>query len=122
MGDIFSYLLSSKGAKLSTFKKDPKQVAYEQALGQWQSAVQTLAATLAKSENPQADLQALIQQLPQPTPEQFGYVPGAVKLTPGAATTPNDPTVIEGMSAQLQSFSQAQQQQPGSPQPTPPQA
>lgn len=122
VGDIFSYLLSSKGAKLSTFKKDPKQVAYEQALGQWQQSIQMLAATLAKSQDPQADLQALIQQLPQPTPEQFGYVPGAVKLTPGAATTPNDPTVIEGMSAQLQSFSQANQQQPGSPQPTPPQA
>ena len=120
VGDIFSYLLSSKGAKLSTFKKDPKQVAFENAMGQWQQAIQTLAATLAKSQDPQADLAALVQQLPQPTPEQFGYVPGAVKLTPGAATTPNDPTILAGMSSQLQAVSQANAQQPGQPQPTPP--
>lgn len=122
VGDIFSYLLSSKGAKLSTFKKDPKQVAYEQAQAQWQQAVQTLAQTLMKAEDPAAEIQKALAQLPQPTPEQFGYVPGAVKLTPGAATTPNDPTIIQGMSAQLQNFSQSQEQKPGAPQPTPPQA
>lgn len=122
VGDIFAYLMSSKGVKLSTFKKDPKQVAFEQAMGQWQQAIQSLAATMAKSENPQADIQELIKQLPQPTPEQFGYVPGSVKLTPGAATTPNDPTIIQGMASQIQSFTQANQQQPGQPQPTPPQA
>ncbi len=114
--------MSSKGVKLSTFKKDPKQVAFEQAMAQWQNAIQSLATSMAKSENPQADIQELIKQLPQPTPEQFGYVPGAVKLTPGAATTPNDPTIIQGMSSQIQAFTQAAAQQPGQPQPTPPQA
>lgn len=122
VGDIFAYLMSSKGVKLSTFKKDPKQVAYEQAMGQWQAAMQSLAESLAKSPDPQAALKEALAQLPQPTPEQFGYVPGAPKLTPGAATTPNDPTIIQGMSSQIQAFSQATQQQPGQPQPTPPQA
>jgi hypothetical protein len=109
-GDMFSYIMSSRGVKLGSFKKDPKQVAYEQAMGQWQNAIQTLAATMSKSENPQADLQKLVQQLPQPTPEQFGYVPGAPKLTAGAATTPNSPTIISSMGDQIQQYSQAQAQ------------
>lgn len=122
VGDIFSYLMSSKGVKLSTFKKDPKQVAYEQALAQWQNAMAQIAEGLKGSPDPQATLKEALAQLPQPKPEDFGYVPGAPKLTPGAATTPNDPTIIQGMSSQLQQFSQAQAQQPGQSQPEPPQA
>ncbi len=122
VGDIFAYLMSSKGVKLSTFKKDPKQVAYEQALAQWQNAMTQIAEGLKGAENPQAALEKALAQLPQPTPEQFGYVPGAVKLTPGAATTPNDPTIIQGISSQLQKFSQDSAQQPGQPQPETPQA
>lgn len=122
VGDIFAYLMSSKGVKLSTFKKDPKQVAYEQAVGQWQQAMTGIAEGLKTAPDPQKALQEALAQLPQPKPEDFGYVPGAPKLTPGAATTPNDPTIIQGMSSQLQQYSQTQQQQPGQAQPETPQA
>lgn len=122
VGDIFAYLMSSKGVKLSTFKKDPKQVAYENAMAQWNSAMTQLAESLKGAGDPETVKKLLSNPLPQPTPEQFGYVPGSVKLTPGAATTPNDPTIIQGMSSQIQAFTQSQQQQPGQPQPTTPQA
>lgn len=116
VGDIFAYIMSSRGVKLGAFKKDPKQVAYENAVGQWQNAIQTIAATFSKMENGAQLMQDAISKMPQPTPEQFGYVPGAPKLTPGAATTPDSPTVLSGMSQVIQSYSQSQAQQPGQPQ------
>lgn len=112
VGDMFAYIMSSRGVKLGAFKKDPKQVAYEQAVGQWQNAVQMIVQTMGKMENASQAIQDALKQIPQPTPEQFGYVPGAPKLTPGAATTPNSPTILSGMSETLQNYSQAQAQQP----------
>lgn len=109
VGDIFSYLMSSRGQKLSAFKKDPKQVAYEQAQAQWQNAIAAVAQSLEKSGATLEQVQSALAALPQPTPEQFGYVPGAPKLTPGAATTPNSPTILSSMSSKIQEASQAAQ-------------
>lgn len=111
VGDMAAYLFASRGLKLQTFKKDPKQVAFEQAQAQWQGAIQALSLNLSKSEMTPEQVQEVLQSLPQPTPEQFGYVPGAPKLTPGAPTTPNSPTIISSVSSKIQAFTQAAQQQ-----------
>lgn len=110
VGDMAAYLFSTRGLKLSTFKKDPKQIAFEQATQQWQGAVQALAETLTKMQMTPEQIQEALKALPQPTPEQFGYVPGTPKLTPGAATTPNDPTIMSNVESKIQAFTQAAQQ------------
>lgn len=75
LGPMFSYLMKSRGARLAAFEKSPEQVAYEQAVGEWQSAVAMLAEQLAKVNPPMSpeDIQKSIP--PQPTPEQFGFDP-----------------------------------------------
>lgn len=63
VGQLFSYLMKTQGAKISEFEKPPEQKAYEQALQAWQQATIEMA-------------KAGVQQYPpQPTPEQFGYQP-----------------------------------------------
>ncbi len=64
---LFSYMMAVKGAKLKPFEKPPEQVAYEQAVAQWQQLVMQML-----KQNP--ELQAS-QYPPQPTPEQFGFNP-----------------------------------------------
>ena len=111
--DMVSYLYESTGLKLAQFKKPAAQLAYEQAVGQWQGAVQSLAEQLVMNKDIQLtpeDIQKALSALPQPTPEQFGYVPGAPVLTPGVATTPNQPTILASMSQTIQNAQQAQSQ------------
>lgn len=108
VGDMFAYLFKSRGLKLGTFKKSPAQVSYEQAVGQWQQAIATLAEQLTKNGATPEQLQAALQSLPQPTPEQFGYTPGTPTLTPGAATTPNSPTILSSMEKTIQQATQPQ--------------
>lgn len=69
LAPMFSYLMKTQGADLSEFEKSPQQVAYEQAVGQWQQLVLQM-----QKQNP-----ALTPDKypPQPQPQQFGYVPGA---------------------------------------------
>ncbi len=105
---MFAYLFQSRGLKLSTFKKAPEQVAYEQAAGQWQQAVGLLAEQLTKAGQTAEQIQVALQGVPQPRPEQFGFVPGKPKLTPGAATTPNSPTIMASMESKIQQASQQQ--------------
>ena len=126
LGDMTSYLFQSAGLKLSTFKKTPQQIAYEQALGQWQNAITSLATQLTEmKDNPMTpeQIQQALKALPQPTPEQFGYTPGTKTLTPGAATTPNSPSILSQMSKTIQDATQqsaqaqqSQQQAQGTPQ------
>lgn len=126
LGDMTSYLFQSAGLKLSTFKKTPQQIAYEQALGQWQNAVQALATQLTEmKDKPMTpeQIQQALKALPQPTPDQFGYTPGTKTLTPGAATTPNSPSILSSMSKTIQDATQqsaqaqqSQQQTQGTPQ------
>lgn len=111
--DMIAYLFESTGLKLAQFKKTPAQVAYEQAAAQWQAAVQSLAEQLIMSKDTQLtpdDIQKALSALPQPTPEQFGYTPGTPVLTPGAATTPGQPTIMASMSETIQSAQQAASQ------------
>lgn len=64
IGPLFSYLMKTEGGDLRPFEKSPEQVAYEQAMQQWQS----LALEAIKAG----------QQftVPQPVPQNYGYNPG----------------------------------------------
>lgn len=73
IGQMFSYLMKTRGADLTAFEKSPPQVAYEQAVQQWQQVAMEAAKSGA-------------QMPPQPTPEQFGYQPQGVGA--GQAATP----------------------------------
>lgn len=60
---MFSYLMKVDNVDFTPFEKSPAQVAYEQALNQWQ-----LVALEAAKKGAQIST-------PMPTPEQFGYDP-----------------------------------------------
>lgn len=64
MAPMFSYLMKTQGADLAAFEKSPEQVAYEQAMQQWQQVVMEAVKSGAD-----------LSKLPQPTPEQYGYDP-----------------------------------------------
>lgn len=71
LGPMFSYLFKSQRADVAQFEKSPEEVQYEQALAQWQQAVQLLAEALAS--RPELSPEEIQKSLPpQPTPEQFG--------------------------------------------------
>lgn len=75
LGPLFSYFLKTQGARITEFEKSQEQIAYEQAMSQWQQMVAQIMETL-KGVAPE-QVQELIKQLPpQPLPEQFGYKPG----------------------------------------------
>lgn len=115
VGDMFAYLFESTGLKLGQFKKPAPQIAYEQAMQQYQAGLQALAQQLAANkEMPPEQIQQILQALPQPTPEQFGYVPGQKSLTPGTATNSNSPTILNSMGSTIAAANQqasASQQQ-----------
>lgn len=94
LGPMVSYLFSSRGAKIDGFRKSAPQIAYEQAVAQWQQTIQMMMEQLSNVEGGLDRLQQILQSLPQPLPEQFGYTPGTMKLTPGSATNPNSPTIL----------------------------
>lgn len=110
VGGMFAYLFKSRGVKLDQYRKPEPQIAYERALDQWQQAVATLVEQLLGSgmQLKPEDIQQALSGLPQPTPEQFGYIPGSPKLTAGAATTPNQPTIISQMAQTVQAANQQQ--------------
>lgn len=71
LGPMFSYLFKSQRADVAQFEKTQEEVQYEQALAQWQQAVQMLAEAL--SSRPELSPEEIQKSLPpQPTPEQFG--------------------------------------------------
>jgi hypothetical protein len=63
LGPMFSYVMATENVDLTPFEKSPNQVAYEQAMMQWQQAAQYAA----DKEQP--------FNVPQPVPQQFGYNP-----------------------------------------------
>lgn len=61
----FSYLMKTQGVDLKPFEKSAEQLTYEQAVSSWQQTVlEALKQGASKEQLP-----------PQPTPEQFNYVP-----------------------------------------------
>ena len=72
---MFSYLMKVQGANLKPFEKSPQQVAYEQAMQQWQQVV--MEAAKAGGD---------LSKLPQPKPQDYGYDPSAGGAAAPAAT------------------------------------
>ena len=66
---LFSYLMKTKGARITEFEKSPEQLAYEQALQAWQGATLEMAKAGVR-EFP-----------PQPIPQQFGYMPKGMQAS-----------------------------------------
>lgn len=95
MGPAFSYLMKIQGADLKPFEKSPQQVAYEQASSQWSQAMQSIAETAAKLNQPMDPK----MMPPQPLPEQFGYVPGSA---PQKQPDANAPTILQQIVASTQ--------------------
>ncbi len=62
IGPMFSYLMKTQSAQISEFEKPKEQVAFEQAMSQWMQMAQ-----LAIQNKQQFTI-------PQPTPEQYGYL------------------------------------------------
>lgn len=86
---LVSYLFKSQRADVTPFEKSQEQLAYEQAIGQWSQAVNSLATAYSqlKKENGSSYTPEEIQKLlpPQPTPEQFKYDPSAPQVKPSAS-------------------------------------
>lgn len=75
VGPLFSYFLKTQGAKISEFEKTQPQIAYEQAVEQWQMMSAQIAEMLKGQVDP-AQIQDIMKQLPpMPQPQQFGYNP-----------------------------------------------
>jgi hypothetical protein len=74
LAPMFSYFMKTQGGRIQEFEKSPEQMAYEQAVQQWQLAMQTVSESFKGMEP--AEVQKLMQQLPQqPQPQQYGYNP-----------------------------------------------
>ena len=65
VGSAFSYMMKTQGVDLKPFEKSAEQKAYEQAVGAWSNTVQEAIKGGAQAA----------QLPPQPTPEQYNYVP-----------------------------------------------
>lgn len=110
---MFSYLMKMRGAKLQPFEKSPEQMAYEQALASWQQAAMMIQEAAKHTEPPMSpeELQQLIQQNPQPIPEQFGYDPAKPQLSQTSPLTPGVPSILENL--QSTTGAGSQQASPG---------
>ena len=70
LAPLFSYFIKTQGGRIQEFEKSAEQMAYEQALQQWQMAMQNMALGL-KGMDP-AQMQEMMKQMPpQPVPQQF---------------------------------------------------
>lgn len=78
IGPLFSYLMKTQGAELTEFEKSKEQIAYEQAVLQWQQLVLQM-----QKANPNITTE---QMPPQPVPQQFGYMPGSLASEQAAAS------------------------------------
>ena len=88
---LFSYFMKTQGARIQEFEKSPEQMAYENAVMQWQQAMQMIAEGMKGMEP--AAMQQMMQKMPvQPTPEQFKYDP-AKQGGSAAALSPEQPKV-----------------------------
>lgn len=78
MGGMIAYLMEQRGADVSKFRKSPEQRAYEQALQSWQQTVMEAASNKGATQ----------VNIPQPKPEDFGYVPGQTTQPDNIPTGP----------------------------------
>jgi hypothetical protein len=81
IGPMFSYLMKTRNVVLAPFEKSQEQQAYEQAVGQWQQAVEMIAKAAGAELDPS-------KFPPQPTPAAFGYTPGGAANQQGQQSAP----------------------------------
>lgn len=85
---MVSYLFKTQRADVAPFEKSQEQIAYEQALSQWQNAVAGLAQAYSSLKKPDGsgytpeEINASLP--PQPTPEQFSYNPSQPQVKSSA--------------------------------------
>lgn len=91
---LFSYLMKTKGARITEFEKAPEQLAYEQAVQAWQQATIEMAKAGVR-EFP-----------PQPTPQQFGYQPQGMQ----ASSPTQQPEVASRVNNITNNITNAEQQ------------
>jgi len=84
IGPMFSYLMKTQNADLKPFEKTPEQQAYEQAVGVWKQTVDQIAQQMIKAGQ---DI-SKAQWPPQPTPQQFGYIPAGSNPTQQSQPNP----------------------------------
>lgn len=91
LAPAFSYLMKTRNVDLSSFEKSPAQVTYEQAVQSWQ---QVVMEAVKKGVDPS-------KLPPQPTPQQFGYTPGAPANQQGNVqqSTPTNVQAVNSASA-----------------------
>lgn len=82
MGEMVSYLMKTQGANIKQFEKSPEQVAYEQAVAQWQQ----IAMTVAEKGG---DMKTVP---PQPKPADYGYDPSGKQAQQQQSPVPTIPT------------------------------
>jgi len=82
LSPMFSYMIKTQGGDIGEFEKSPEQVAYEDAVAQWQnmanSVLELAKSVTLKVENVTMDqVKSMIQELlpPQPVPQSFNYDP-----------------------------------------------
>lgn len=88
---FFSYLMKTQGADITAFEKSPEQIAYENAVGSWQSMVQL---AIEKGSSPEESMEVVG---PQPKPEEFGYRPSNAEPTPQEAKAEEDRNAISSL-------------------------
>lgn len=91
MGPMFTYLMSLKGVdKLKQFQKDPEQLAYQSALGQWTTSAMDLAK--AKPSVTPEELQKVIDMIIGPKPVDPAIAKQQAAQDPTQQGNPNAPT------------------------------
>lgn len=83
LAPLFSYFIKTQGGRIQEFEKSPQQMAYEQAMMQWQNTMQMMAEGL-KGMDSAAAQQMMAKMPPQPMPQQYGYNPQQQGGTAGA--------------------------------------
>lgn len=85
LGEMATFLLKQQRADVSHFQKPKEQVAYEQAVGNWQQIAMAIAEGKAQG----------VQIPPQPLPEQFGWNPANPTKTVPASDPSGKPAIMQ---------------------------
>lgn len=120
IGPMFSYLFKTQGANIAPFEKPAEQIAFENAVAQWQQAVMSAAQQIGNNKDmDQQQIEQLLQNLPpQPKPEDYNYTPGQLNANPqDDVNNPAKPTILQQVTAKTNGAMQTNQaSQPTGPQ------
>lgn len=94
LAPMFSYFMKTQGARITEFEKSPAQLAYEQALQQWQ---------LMGQQAMEAGQQF---QQPQPKPQEYGYNPADQGASPVTSQPAEVATRVNNITNNIQNNGQ----------------